>query len=427
MEFYVAPIGLASTAVIDPQGHITLLFLSHDTYEMDFFLVNAAHYVPGSGWTVGYEALDAARYVHIQSLNIGVDSAGNLVEAHVAMEEVHSCTCPASGQGAAWSTPEAMAPTGTHVGILPTIIQNESGTAVYLFYMAREMLGAFRLYAHRFDSSNLAWEPGLPVPQAVDCTVVFGENPGHLRGVVDDNGDATVFWERVESGTTWLCASRTCSGVWLTAEYLLELDCASGMEYFGDVVVNAAGDVTLLTPVYIGGEQKLCSLTYKIAGGWQPAEFPDVAFDPLSPVRMSMLNDSNAVAALSGPGASTTSMWYTGSEWDGQMDVSDQSLAELSEIEANEDSMMLVYEARSGAYEPQGIWVTWLEPNIIGDMNCDGVVNNFDISPFVLAVTNPTEYAAAYPECDILNGDCNGDSVVNNFDISPFVGLLVEP
>ncbi|MGD8454424.1 MAG: hypothetical protein PVJ57_21635 [Phycisphaerae bacterium] len=69
----------------------------------------------------------------------------------------------------------------------------------------------------------------------------------------------------------------------------------------------------------------------------------------------------------------------------------------------------------------------WVEETLVGDMNCDGEVNNFDISPFVLAITDPTGYAAAYPECDILNADCNDDGEVNNFDISPFVGLLVEP
>ncbi|MGE0480873.1 MAG: hypothetical protein AB7Q17_10430 [Phycisphaerae bacterium] len=62
-----------------------------------------------------------------------------------------------------------------------------------------------------------------------------------------------------------------------------------------------------------------------------------------------------------------------------------------------------------------------------GDMNCDGVVNNFDIDPFVLAVTDPAAYAAAFPDCDINNGDVNGDGVVNNFDIDPFVALLVGP
>jgi hypothetical protein len=62
-----------------------------------------------------------------------------------------------------------------------------------------------------------------------------------------------------------------------------------------------------------------------------------------------------------------------------------------------------------------------------GDMNCDGTVDNFDISPFVLALTNPTGYAEAYPDCNILNGDTNGDGEMNNFDIGPFVNLLTQP
>lgn len=60
----------------------------------------------------------------------------------------------------------------------------------------------------------------------------------------------------------------------------------------------------------------------------------------------------------------------------------------------------------------------------IGDMNCDGNVNNFDIDPFVLALTNPIGYAELYPDCDINNADINQDGVVNNFDIDGFVNCL---
>ena len=63
----------------------------------------------------------------------------------------------------------------------------------------------------------------------------------------------------------------------------------------------------------------------------------------------------------------------------------------------------------------------------LGDLNCDGEVNAFDIDPFVLALTDPTGYAAAFPDCDIMLADCNGDGVVNAFDIDPFVALLVGP
>jgi YVTN family beta-propeller protein len=59
-----------------------------------------------------------------------------------------------------------------------------------------------------------------------------------------------------------------------------------------------------------------------------------------------------------------------------------------------------------------------------GDLNCDGVVNGFDIDPFVLALADPAAYAAAYPDCDRLLADINGDGVVNGFDIDPFVLLL---
>ncbi|MGE0482414.1 MAG: right-handed parallel beta-helix repeat-containing protein, partial [Phycisphaerae bacterium] len=62
-----------------------------------------------------------------------------------------------------------------------------------------------------------------------------------------------------------------------------------------------------------------------------------------------------------------------------------------------------------------------------GDLNCDALVNNFDIDPFVLALTDPAAYAAAYPACDALNGDMNGDAAVNNFDIDPFVARLSAP
>ncbi|MGE0478932.1 MAG: choice-of-anchor B family protein [Phycisphaerae bacterium] len=62
-----------------------------------------------------------------------------------------------------------------------------------------------------------------------------------------------------------------------------------------------------------------------------------------------------------------------------------------------------------------------------GDTNCDGVVNNFDIDPFVLALTDPAGYAAQFPSCSVTTADVNNDGMVNNFDIDPFVGLLTGP
>lgn len=60
----------------------------------------------------------------------------------------------------------------------------------------------------------------------------------------------------------------------------------------------------------------------------------------------------------------------------------------------------------------------------LGDLNCDGAVNFFDIEAFVLAVTDPAAYAATYPDCDIMLADCNGDGSVSFFDIDAFVAIV---
>ncbi|MGD8451627.1 MAG: right-handed parallel beta-helix repeat-containing protein [Phycisphaerae bacterium] len=62
----------------------------------------------------------------------------------------------------------------------------------------------------------------------------------------------------------------------------------------------------------------------------------------------------------------------------------------------------------------------------LADLTCDGLVNNFDLSAFVLALTNPEGYSAAYPDCDRLLADVTCDGLVNNFDIAPFVDCVTN-
>ncbi|QOJ15510.1 MAG: hypothetical protein HRU75_13040 [Planctomycetia bacterium] len=71
-----------------------------------------------------------------------------------------------------------------------------------------------------------------------------------------------------------------------------------------------------------------------------------------------------------------------------------------------------------------------LRPVVPGDLDGDGRLTNFDIDPFVLALTNREAYIAAFPHIppeaiDIL-GDMNGDGLLTNFDIDPFVEALVN-
>ena len=69
-----------------------------------------------------------------------------------------------------------------------------------------------------------------------------------------------------------------------------------------------------------------------------------------------------------------------------------------------------------------------LEGTRRGDMNGDGAVTNGDINPFVLALTDPAAYEAAYPGLDPdLIGDFNGSLTLTNGDIIGFVDALTGP
>lgn len=64
---------------------------------------------------------------------------------------------------------------------------------------------------------------------------------------------------------------------------------------------------------------------------------------------------------------------------------------------------------------------------LLGDMNGDGSVDNFDIDPFVQALTNPELWREQYPGIQLeCAADINQDGVFNNFDIDPFVAVVAS-
>lgn len=65
-------------------------------------------------------------------------------------------------------------------------------------------------------------------------------------------------------------------------------------------------------------------------------------------------------------------------------------------------------------------------PRLRGDLNCDGLVNNFDIDAFVLALSDIEAYDAAYADCDPMNADIDNNGLINNFDIDPFVACVAN-
>jgi len=63
---------------------------------------------------------------------------------------------------------------------------------------------------------------------------------------------------------------------------------------------------------------------------------------------------------------------------------------------------------------------------LIGDMTCDNEVNGGDIAAFILAITDPVGYEAAYPDCPINHADLNQSETVDLADVEGFVLLLLN-
>jgi len=65
----------------------------------------------------------------------------------------------------------------------------------------------------------------------------------------------------------------------------------------------------------------------------------------------------------------------------------------------------------------------YLYQNVLGDMDCTGVVDLDDMLLFVEALIDPANYTG----CDINRGEMNGDGKVNGLDVQPFVDRLLGP
>ncbi|MFH1745477.1 MAG: dockerin type I domain-containing protein [Planctomycetota bacterium] len=66
----------------------------------------------------------------------------------------------------------------------------------------------------------------------------------------------------------------------------------------------------------------------------------------------------------------------------------------------------------------------WTRLTGLGDMNCDGIVNSYDIDGFICALSPQCDFTAQWPDCLQRQADCNGDGQVNSYDIDSFVALI---
>jgi hypothetical protein len=104
-------------------------------------------------------------------------------------------------------------------------------------------------------------------------------------------------------------------------------------------------------------------------------------------------------------------------------------LFEIEYAGTTEYAWMYVLEANNAYFEGQTTEATFdralsLAIYALGDLNCDGAVDFFDIDPFVAALLAQPTYEATFPNCSHSLADMNGDGAVNFFDIDPFVMTL---
>lgn len=102
------------------------------------------------------------------------------------------------------------------------------------------------------------------------------------------------------------------------------------------------------------------------------------------------------------------------------------SISSVSSADAGTYDCYVANDCGSDTSAGAGLTITTCG-ELRGDMNCDGAVNNFDIDPFVLALTDFDAYELQFPNCDGgSHGDTNDDGVLNNFDIDPFVVCIMN-
>ena len=63
----------------------------------------------------------------------------------------------------------------------------------------------------------------------------------------------------------------------------------------------------------------------------------------------------------------------------------------------------------------------------VGDLDCDGQIDTADVGAFALALVNPSQYEALYPDCYLSRADVDFSGQRDGLDIDGFVSLILAP
>ncbi len=294
------------------------------------------------------------------------------------------------------------------------------------------ILGGPYMGGRAFRYTDAGGFRALPTLGGHDASAVDMNDSGVIVGTSRVGG--TLDWKRA---CYWLgeqCLPLGPDNVWSQATH-----------------VNNAG---LILGYYIDSQQNTQSFIQQVGGAWQSVPRPEGAtsaraFDINELGQIVGISDLGAYIYTPGSGAQivditfTPSMlsntghvvgfaleppyvnkaWYWSPET-GSVRLDDVIVPPLpwsvsSVVGFNDRDEILA----NGEYHGYSV-ASVVFPTKAGDLNCDGVVDFFDIDPFVAALGGQVSYDAAYPNCNWPSADANDDGVVDFFDIDPFVALL---
>ncbi len=272
-------------------------------------------------------------------------------------------------------------------------------------------------YVYRFDPGSGDWE------HQAKLTAADPASDDRFGRSVSISGDVAVIGAYADdddgskSGSAYVF--RSAAGVWYQEAKLTAHDAAAGDRFGWSVSVS--GDVALIGAIRDdeGATNAGAAYTFRFdpdETAWL-AEAKLTASDPGADDEFGYACSVGAGVAVVGAwqdddqGSNSGSVYWIG----GQSDCNDNGVLDACDIA----------DGTSQDTDGDGVPDECEGGGPLGDLNCDGVVDFFDIDPFVLAVTDPAAYMAAFPDCDIMNADCNGDDEVDFFDIDCFVALIV--
>ncbi|MGE0480861.1 MAG: hypothetical protein AB7Q17_10365 [Phycisphaerae bacterium] len=275
---------------------------------------------------------------------------------------------------------------GRNGGDFPTEIELDATGDVFVTGTALDALGNNRYGTIRLrgDTGALLWEAydGVAYHNSVDALALDGRGGVYITGRVDPDGD------RSNSNDNFYSVKRDAESGAPLWTHSYGANCLYCFDAPGDIIADGAGNVMLVgttsSPPH-AGDMILFQLDAQSGGELNRGVVAGTPEEVVSGNRLRFDRLKNL---------------FVGGR---------------------------LYNANTGAVGMLALRYASLAGGLTGDLNCDAVVNNFDIDPFVLALSDPTGYAAAFPNCNVNNADVNGDGLVNNFDIDPFVSLLLEP